>query len=187
MYLVGFSINKLTIDPDWTIKRRQDYLINKHVIIPKSVDANVWEEVHNIDKMTGEDIVYNLPKWKNKDLLIENTLYDISQKDNVLSTFILFSEEVAFDEYPKINSLNNLFFLGYDVADEGATSGLSNCSYTPSELDFCVEKFGFNLNKHGLFENLDIANEFTEYTNTREPQHAPFYIYGIYTDKEIHV
>jgi hypothetical protein len=70
--------------------------------------------------------------------------------------------------------------LGYDVADSSLISGLSNCGYTPQEAGVLRPAWSRRLNKHHLFEEMQPASEFSQLTNRRVPEHAPFYVYGLY-------
>lgn len=80
---------------------------------------------------------------------------------------------------------DGFYFIGYDIADIGITSGLSNCGYSENEPKHCKEKYLPFLNNHGLFDDFEIALDFLDYTNNRVKDHAPFYIYGLYSDKVI--
>ena len=70
-------------------------------------------------------------------------------------------------------------FLGFDVTDSG-TSGLSNCGYDESERSRLGAKWGCHLNRYHLFEDLEPAFEFKRITNARVPEHAPFFVIGLW-------
>ena len=71
-------------------------------------------------------------------------------------------------------------FLGYDVADDGFISGLSDCGYEADELHL---KTGWELalNEWHLFTQKKQAIKFQRMTNQRVDEHAPFCIYGLYS------
>ena len=71
-------------------------------------------------------------------------------------------------------------FLGYDVADEGFISGLSDCGYQADELRL---KTGWelSLNEWHLFTQSKQAIKFKRMTDRRVAEHAPFCIYGLYS------
>jgi hypothetical protein len=72
-------------------------------------------------------------------------------------------------------------FLGYDVAEEYCCiSGLTNMGYRDDEKLFAREQFGSHLNEYHLFTDVEIAQAFATWSNTRDPGHGPFYPYGIY-------
>jgi hypothetical protein len=70
-------------------------------------------------------------------------------------------------------------FLGFDVADPGI-SGLTNCGYDPIERDTLAGQFGHDLNRFHLFDDIDRAFEFRTITSARVPEHAPFFVIGLW-------
>lgn len=75
-------------------------------------------------------------------------------------------------------------FLGYDVADP-SISGLSNCGYSEEEHRQLGPVWGPRLNSHHLFDDLDHALEFRSLTNARVPEHAPFFVVGLWLIREV--
>jgi hypothetical protein len=71
-------------------------------------------------------------------------------------------------------------FLGYDIADEIFISGLSDCGYEASELHL-RNGWGPYLNDWHLFTEKDQAIKFKKMTDQRVPEHAPFYVYSLYS------
>ena len=71
-------------------------------------------------------------------------------------------------------------FLGYDVADAGLLSGLSNCGYEEDERAALRARFGQRLNEHHLFAAREDAEAFRGLTDRRVPEHAPFSVYGLW-------
>jgi hypothetical protein len=71
-------------------------------------------------------------------------------------------------------------FFGYDVAEAGFFSGLSNCGYRPEEAIEIRERFAADLNDFHLFAVQGVAEEFRSATDHRVPEHAPFYVVGLY-------
>jgi hypothetical protein len=74
--------------------------------------------------------------------------------------------------------------LGYDVATPFLLSGLSNCGYNEQQKNALSRLWLGKLNKVGLLTDLDDAVAFTEVTNRRVPEHAPFLVFGLY---ELHL
>lgn len=74
--------------------------------------------------------------------------------------------------------------LGYDVADP-SISGLSNCGYSEEERRQLAPVWGPRLNEHHLFEKLVDAFEFRALTNARVPEHAPFFVIGLWLIREV--
>ncbi len=72
--------------------------------------------------------------------------------------------------------------LGYDVADHGLTSGLSNCGYDTTEKPDWQRRWVRRLNDHGLLTTIDDAEAFAEACDARVSEHAPFFVYGLFAD-----
>ena len=66
--------------------------------------------------------------------------------------------------------------LGYDVADAGWISGLSNCGYTEGDLRAMGPVWADRLNSFGLLSNLEDAVAFRQQCDQRVPEHAPFWV-----------
>ena len=80
-------------------------------------------------------------------------------------------------------------FLGYDVATTGPISALSNCGFSTDTKEEYVERakaqWGPKLNKFHLFNEYFHAKEFKNYSNIEVPEHAPFFVYGIWLIREV--
>jgi len=72
--------------------------------------------------------------------------------------------------------------LGYDVADVHGHSGLANCRYDADrERDGLRATFGARLNARHLFGLPEDADEFRHLCDNRVPEHAPFFVYGLWS------
>lgn len=189
-YIYGYSIRYLRPDQDWTKQRRSVFLLDESVAIPKSVDANVWEEIawQNAESSFGK---IRLPCWEDRDEMLKITAYNCTHKDEVELTIVAFvEEERPLPEIVEMNSRNPIdqptgFFIGYDIAGDGLISALSNCGFSKHDRIVAMEKYARYLNRHGLFEDVRIANQFAADSEIRVPEHSPFYVFGLYLDKEI--
>jgi hypothetical protein len=78
--------------------------------------------------------------------------------------------------------MSNWKSLGWDVADNGLTSGLSNAGYLPELDDIPALRamFGDRLNPYGLFDDLSTAEQFRTLSDARVPEHAPFLIHHLF-------
>jgi len=77
-------------------------------------------------------------------------------------------------------------FLGYDVADAGRLSGLSNCLYAGDEEDApLVAAFRDRVNAYHLFAALGDADAFRLASDRRVPEHAPFFVFGLFRIAEV--
>lgn len=68
--------------------------------------------------------------------------------------------------------------LGFDVADAGFWSGLSNCGYTTEELARLRPEWSKRINDFGLLQSGGDALTFREVSDRRVPEHAPFWVYS---------
>jgi hypothetical protein len=69
--------------------------------------------------------------------------------------------------------------LGYDIADHGCLSGLSNCGYGP-DRDRWAASWGAVVNEYHLVTDGAKADALARATNDRVPEHAPFAAFGLY-------
>lgn len=70
--------------------------------------------------------------------------------------------------------------LGFDVADAGLTSGLTNCGFGQSERSTLRASWAPGLNEHHLFVDVEQAFAFRGLAGGRVPEHAPFFVYALY-------
>ena len=70
--------------------------------------------------------------------------------------------------------------LGYDVADAGWISGLTNCGYTQTDLEELTPAWSDRLNSYGLLATLEDAVAFRQVSDARIAEHAPFWIYALW-------
>jgi hypothetical protein len=85
--------------------------------------------------------------------------------------------------FPTIRS-SEWKFLGHDIADTDLLSGLLNCGFEGFEIDEEVrnlrESWTPFLNSWHLIEGAAKAWEFKDYANSRAPEHAPFFVHGLW-------
>lgn len=70
--------------------------------------------------------------------------------------------------------------LGYDVADNGQISALSDCGYQEDEMKRARASWGSDVNEWGLLSSVQNAVALKDFSNSRVPEHAPFYVYEIF-------
>lgn len=75
---------------------------------------------------------------------------------------------------------SNWTLLGYDVADDGFISGLSNCGYEPVEKRRWQAEWNPEINQHGLISNASEALKFKLQADKRVVEHSPFFVFGLY-------
>jgi len=193
--LLGFDIREMGshMDAIWSPSRKDTYLLRTDVTKVLSVDRYVWPKVApGVDKKVRAPTQWrDLGLWENlqqlREYLQQNR--DAVQQPYQVIAITLLPDALTVEEQeiwallaPTVPaSLDKEWaFLGYDIADEGFISGLSNCAYEPSELHL---RDGWNpyLNDQHLFTEKEQAIKFKRMTDQRVPEHAPFCIYGLYS------
>lgn len=184
----------------WPLSRRKAYLLSEGIDAPLSVDSSVWP-APTIDPATAQSIVemrltkfddgYHLEEVRQAEGLLRLeipqdyrwTLFGCDEKTNVS-----ICERVGLRphhvELFSVLSQDEWVFLGFDIADAGLTSGLSNCAFVGDEKQKLVEQFAASLNEYGLFTDRGLANNFVEVSNARVNEHAPFFVFGIWVKKK---
>jgi hypothetical protein len=72
-------------------------------------------------------------------------------------------------------------FLGYDVIDAYLQSDLSNQVFFAGEGPAAMQAaWAPHLNDNHLFDAVDVAQSFAEFSNTRDTDHAPFFVCGLW-------
>jgi hypothetical protein len=162
------------------------YLLRDDVDRVLSVDTMLWPSVaENAPEWIGA----NNPLWEDLENL-ERHLPSSSLYTLIAVTWHIEPGEGAGMIGPyegpttPANRDANWTLLGYDVADPGI-SGLSNCGYSEEERRRLAPVWGRRLNSHHLFDNLEHAFEFRAITNTRVPEHAPFFVIGLWLIREV--
>lgn len=173
--VIGFDAREMWRDPeiDWDTSRRDRLLIDAGVTKPLSLDTMVWASVFNE--------VHGL--WP-----------DYAQMVQALDTFGVERPEpswhiaVTVVMEPTVSSIWDLSnvvpqrrerfwpLIGYDVAATGFTSALTNCGYRAGE----TKPSPTGLNAHHLFADAMSAGSFRQYSDDRVPEHAPFFVFGLY-------
>jgi len=188
----------LQFEAEWSQERKDQYLLRRDIEKPLSTDNTTWPS-----------LIFDLQTWDvaSRDSLFDvwfrdglqglsvylNSVLDIAKMNYWVIGITVLHESYDKEDthYPSVpvNSLplssppydsQEWTFLGYDVSDEGFTSGLSNCGYAPDEVPALRERWGPHLNQYHLFSDVDQAIEFKKLSDDRVREHAPFFVYGLY-------
>jgi hypothetical protein len=179
---------------------RQQFLLRPEIECPRSIDKGIWrahflyhpQVRHLIAPQQPPLIVADADCSGGLWLSLERMKRRLSEhaRPAVLLAVELFApEETTVAEFP--SSLiysqtdpsalpSDSLLLGYDVADSGFISGLSNCGYSDEELGALRPEWKEKINDFGLLRTQDDAFAFVEITNRRVPEHAPFWVYGLH-------
>jgi hypothetical protein len=196
------------VSSQWSQERRQRYLLNPEVFWPLSVDQTVWPTIflYNRDA-TAHDLELTIcvePRDAHQDALElwanPTDMYKAARQSGapIISEAVPISVElissaplIEFDywravldqSYTVAPTSAEWVCLGYDVADSSRLSGLANCSYKDADRHDLSRDWGTALNEFGLFREPVTALEFARLTDRRVPEHAPFFAYGLYSNR----
>jgi len=210
-YLLGYDIRleySEFADGHWDAEKRAVFLLRTEIVSPASVDSWIWPSVFRcrhlyptptltphqgvieIEPTNFEHSVTCL--WPDLDAM--NACY----ADHTLAIQTVPLAIVLLGEDERVHSNHSVAvldadrmsadppyewtLLGYDVADHGLTSGLSNCGYSAAEKPEWQQRWAPLLNDHGLLPTIDDAGAFATASDARVPEHAPFFIYGLFAD-----
>jgi hypothetical protein len=180
----------------WPLVRRKAFLLNETIHTPISVDSSVWppasiapEMVRAIDAIgaTQFDQGYHFDDDEQAMAMMELAIpegacWTLFGCDEAAGAHI--TERIGLRSLrTSISSLTKRCewsFLGYDIADLGLTSGLSNCAFVADEKPELISRFADSLNEFGLFADNNVAIDFADATNSRVKEHSPFFVFEIY-------
>lgn len=179
--------------PPWNIDRREMYLFRLDVVVPLSVDSQVWPSVIGPQAIGGADHVDvdsvnrgSLHEVVNA-LCLPNRSPPLPSVDLIAITTR--TSEVSNDIPPLIpdNDLVGISptwtFLGYDVADQCLLSALSNCGFVDEVDDTPIlrREWGARLNCHHLFYDFNDAVRFKEFSDVRlRGYHDPCFVFALW-------
>lgn len=206
-FLLGFDARELWLDEgsQWDASRRGLYLLREDARKPLATDARVWpslfgeglpeserERLGLRDASRPEWTGPNAPLWDNLERM-RSCLASLGAVRKQPHALIAVSwlwdgrpEEGAWEGIPYREQTvpavreEGWRFLGFDVADGGFISGLTNCGYTESEAPGLRARWARHLNEHHLLDDLERALEFRDVSDERVPEHAPFFVFGLW-------
>jgi hypothetical protein len=179
---------------------RRQFLLRPEIERPLSIDPMIWRTHFKYHPGINALLGRQKPRLIDVDpdcsgglrLSLERMKQRLSEhvRPAVLLAVELFApEETTVAEFPSSLIYSHAdpsvvpagaVLLGYDVADAGFISGLSNCGYSDEELGELRQEWGEKINDLGLLRTQDDAFAFVEITNRRVPEHAPFWVYGLH-------
>jgi hypothetical protein len=201
--LLGFDARQDESDPLNTplpLEVREKLLLRKEIERPRSVDAHIWLSVfsygpvidalrpHSDDGFLEADADCRDELWLDLDRMTSRLVGKHREAVRV-AVEVLASDDRAIEEFPspliyahpKPNTLPvEARLLGFDVADAGRWSGLSNCSYSKTEMNALRPAWIKRVNDFGLLDSIEDALAFQELSNARVPEHAPFWVYRLH-------
>jgi len=203
--LLGFDIRQDAseyVDSFWDDANRQIYLIRPNTEWPLSVDTMIWPSVFRYSSIVSspkedERIPVNTQVAANGlwfDLELMKSWFKEhtsgTERRGVPIAIHLFAEAtITMEEFGsdvidrKVRPsapIAGSALLGFDVADSGRVSGLADCGYSSDDMGVLRPQWLPYLNEFGLLTSYANSLEFKELSDSRVPEHAPFYIYSLY-------
>jgi hypothetical protein len=176
---------------------REVILLRPEIELPYSVDCHIWPTqflycphirtdsreppLIETDKESEYDFWPNLTQMRRR-------LSEYGRQAVLIAVEMLAPKNVKFTIYtpPNINLKTEpksvpegSICLGFDVADSGFWSGLSNCGYSEAERVELRPKWQGRINDFGLLKSEQDALEFRDLSDVRVPEHAPFWVYRL--------
>jgi len=195
--LLGFH---LRVHParlnEWPAERRATYLLREDVLRPLSVDPQAWPSCKDNRLLAAlfsnfDPAVDIPPNGMELYFLMPETCLEMPSRAAIvaLTAFVNVASELK-----SLHKIDEPRFglaplrekgwkrLGYDVADRWLYSGLMNCGFSPSKKARLRARFASTLNEYGLFVSGEDAEEFRADCDKRVPEHAPFFVYGLWSE-----
>jgi len=200
--ILGFDA-RLAVDdhvrPPWSLESRDTFLLRPQIEVPFSVDPNIWPtcflyhfEMRRLAGSRADSLIdadsdcqgslwLNLPRMRQR--LAERRRHAVP-----VAIELLAPENTTVNEYPSpliyskpdpADLPAGSAFLGYDIADAGFLSGLSNwiqCGGTRNTAAHWASR----VNDFGLLQTEQDAFAFRDLSDARVLEHAPFWVYRLY-------
>lgn len=193
--ILGFDAREMWLDGEalWNEQRRSAYLFRTDVAKPLSTDTIVWPSVFDADSIPPASVGLQ-DLWSDLGSLRKSL--EVAEGRRVkpcyLISITLLTEGLDKQEQEEWKAMlpaptpavrhSDWSFLGYDVSDRWLLSGLSNCGFLPDgeHVPQLRDKWGPHLNDWHLFDSLERAGEFKQFSDGRVKEHAPFFVFGIW-------
>lgn len=185
--LVGFDANETELDgrktplPDHV---REVFLLRPEIELPYSVDGHVWPSVWGMSDQSQDNengLWLNLAKMQQRlvergrtAILVAVELFVPSNPPSFGFPYSLIDSTPEPQTIPEGSTC-----LGFDVADAGFWSGLSNCGYSEEQRAELRPKWHDRINDVGLLKSEQDALEFRELSDVRVSEHAPFWVFRL--------
>lgn len=197
--LLGYSAREMWLDP-WPESRRAASLFRLDVRKALSVDVLVWPSGFDADPSldtppwmghiqdlwdSHERLERELDRqwhgrWKPSWIIAGTLLTDTCSPSQQAE----WATRIGPVEPPLDRDRAQL--LGFDVADFWLLSGVSDTVFQPSEDAGALRRrWAGELNEFHLFRTSAAAREFIPVANERSPEHAPFFVFGVWLVKKV--
>lgn len=201
-FLLGYDVREMYLDPAaaWDQARREQYLLRVDAPKPLSVDCAVWP--HFFDPLKSDQPqdwgIGCRDLWDDFEILKVFVESDEERLNKPFAMVGITLVMLAYEDVARwcgchgklmkqlssrlIRKETQSIRLGFDVADAGMISSLSNSGYVDGGENIWEtrEKWWGTLNEHHLFDRLEDAGRFRDFSNKRQETNSPFFVYGLY-------
>ena len=164
---------------------REVMLLRPEIELPFSVDGNIWPSVLGMNdgpQIEDKGLWLSLARLQQSLRERGRTAIAIAVEllvpSNITALGLPYSLIDSNQDPPTVPE--NSICLGFDVADAGFWSGLSNCGYSEAERAELRPKWQGRINDFGLLKSEQDALEFRDLSDARVPEHAPFWVYKLH-------
>jgi hypothetical protein len=212
--VLGFDAREAWLDAQslWTCERQRDFLLTIPGKKPLSADTSVWPTIFStgegfalcdVDQELNGWRGLELPPWIGANWPLWSDLLNLEQyvkgswpfpaKPVSLVAVTCPDGSVFRDgEWPYLQEtspreVDGIWtLLGFDVlANQSTLSGLMNCGYSNAKHQYAKTEWAPRLQPNHLFGTTTDAVSFCEWRNMSVPEHAPFFVAGLYLVREI--
>src|SRR6266851_6775584 len=189
--IVGYDAREFWRPFDWSEENRNRFLYRLDITKPLSVDVLIWQSIFTSEGRSLPIKQFGFQSFWSDFTLLRKAV-TIAHTEQPLREYRMIAAILMLGDYSKTHRINwddrvppvtpdqrgkNWKFIGYDVADQWALSGLSDCGFVPGHDDIAAlrKRWGPLLNKWHLFDGLDIAIDFKHMSDERmKNDHATF-------------
>lgn len=189
--ILGFQarLSRIDLERQWPLDRRQKFLLSPDIEVPLSADTEVWPVVQlaSMGSQLFSDYVFGEHESPNSlglfrlkqpvgarppSLPIKANLMGVATKNDI-ADFLAEKHCIAKQPMKSWNKLRARF-VGFDVCDHTLLSGLMNCAVDGAAHRKLAERFCGSINPYGLFDQIEIAEQFANTMDGLVSEHAPF-------------
>jgi len=198
--VVGYGAREtgLRRPASWGAEGMRAALLRRDVDRPLSIDRLVWPSVFDFHpELEPPYTGLYAGLWDSLQRLRQHLdRQELSGEEYVIAAFTVITAGCQSAEVADISRCGEVTvpgkldagwrFLGYDVADDSATSALitMRAAADAADPEAHRRRWAGHLNRAHLFDDLAPAVELRRHSNRVIPAHAPFFVYGLWSIRE---
>lgn len=182
----------------WTDERRSKYLLNPGVVVPLSVDRNVWPSIFDFPGeavgLAGQSEEQPLRLWNSpSEICTTLSRSGIVSDQYVLAAMRIYlhSDDLndtlrlrLYDPRAETLEQDRWRAIGFDVTDGYLSSALCDLHITGIDYQPWKANWSMGVNSFALFSAFDDAQDYRGELDKRAPSHRPFYVCELLVHKD---